>query len=50
MGGSASSSVSKKTDFLVAGKDPGSKYEKAKKLGVRIIDESEFERMIKEKR
>lgn len=47
MGGDISSSVSKKTDFVVKGENPGSKYDKAKKLGVRIIDEKEFLRMIK---
>lgn len=46
-GGNASSSVSKKTDFLVAGKDPGSKLDKAKKLGVKIINEDGFKKMIK---
>ncbi|MEE8317993.1 MAG: NAD-dependent DNA ligase LigA, partial [Candidatus Omnitrophota bacterium] len=38
-GGNASSNVSKKTDFLIMGKDPGSKLEKAKRLGIKIIDE-----------
>jgi len=47
LGGSASSSVSKNTDFLVAGENPGSKFEKAKKLGVSIIDEDRFKEMIK---
>jgi len=46
-GGSASESVSSKTDYLVAGSEPGSKYEKAKKLGVTILDEGEFLRMIR---
>ena len=46
-GGNASSSVSKYTDFLVAGKEAGSKLDKAKKLGVRIIDEDEFKKMLK---
>ena len=47
LGGDASSLVSKNTDFVVAGSEPGSKYEKAKKLGVRIISEKEFLKMIK---
>jgi DNA ligase (NAD+) len=42
LGGDASESVSKKTDYLVAGSDPGSKYEKAKKLGVKILNEEAF--------
>lgn len=46
LGGNASSSVSKKTDFLVVGEDPGSKYEKAKNLGVKIITEDEFLKML----
>lgn len=41
-GGDISSSVSKNTDYVVAGSDPGDKYDKAKKLGVKIIDEAEF--------
>jgi DNA ligase (NAD+) len=45
-GGKASSSVSKNTDFLVAGESAGSKYELAKKLGVRIIDEKTFREML----
>lgn len=42
-GGKVSSSVSKKTDYLLLGESPGSKFEKAKKLGVMILKESEFE-------
>jgi DNA ligase (NAD+) len=41
-GGKVSSSVSKKTDYLLLGEDPGSKYDKAKKLGVPILSEKEF--------
>ncbi|MBI4970330.1 MAG: NAD-dependent DNA ligase LigA [Candidatus Omnitrophica bacterium] len=46
-GGNASSAVSKNTDFLVVGKEPGSKLDKAKKLGVKILDEAEFLSLIK---
>jgi len=45
-GGKASSSVSKKTDFVLAGKEPGSKLDKAQKLGVKVINEKEFLEMI----
>jgi DNA ligase (NAD+) len=45
-GGRASGSVSKKTDFVVAGDEAGSKLEKAKQLGVKVIDEDEFARLI----
>jgi DNA ligase (NAD+) len=47
LGGDASESVSKDTDFVVAGSEPGSKYDKAQKLGVKIIREKEFLKMIK---
>jgi DNA ligase (NAD+) len=45
-GGKTSGSVSKKTDYVLAGVDPGSKLDNAKKLGVAVIDEDEFERML----
>lgn len=45
-GGSVSSSVSQKTDYVVAGKDPGSKLEKAESLGVKVLDEAGFVGMI----
>jgi DNA ligase (NAD+) len=47
LGGKTSSSVSKKTDYVLAGTEAGSKLAKAKSLGVKIIDEAEFEKMIK---
>lgn len=46
LGGSASSSVGKKTDFLVCGEGPGSKRDMAEKLGIKIISEQEFKDMI----
>jgi len=46
LGGEISESVSKKVDYVVAGKDPGSKLEKAEKLGIKIIDEKTFLKMI----
>lgn len=45
-GGRVSSSVSKNTDYVIAGESPGSKYEKAKTLGVKIINEQEFKELL----
>ncbi len=46
LGGHVSGSVSKKTDYALAGREAGSKLDKAKELGVRIIDEAEFRKML----
>jgi DNA ligase (NAD+) len=47
-GGKAGSSVSKKTDYLVAGENAGTKLAKAESLGVRVIDEDQFGRLLSE--
>jgi DNA ligase (NAD+) len=47
-GGRVTSAVSKKTSVVVVGKDPGSKYDQARELGVRCVDEEEFEAMLVE--
>lgn len=46
LGGDVSESVSKKTSYVVAGENPGSKFDKAKKLGVEIINEQQFLRLV----
>ena len=45
-GGKAGASVSKKTNYVVVGSDPGSKFDKAKTLGVPILDEADFEKLL----
>ena len=47
LGGDISSAVSKAVDYVVAGENPGSKYDKAKELGIEILDEREFLKLIK---
>ena len=47
LGGSFSSSVSKETDYVVAGENPGSKYNKALELAVKILTEEEFIKLAK---
>ena len=46
LGGHVTGSVSKKTDYVLAGAEPGSKFDKAKELGVQIIDEAELRKML----
>ncbi|MEE2705076.1 MAG: NAD-dependent DNA ligase LigA [Pseudomonadota bacterium] len=46
-GANITNSISKKTDFLILGKDPGSKYDKAKKMNISIITEEDFRKIVK---
>ena len=48
LGGNPTNSVTRKTSFVVVGKNPGSKYARAQKLGVKMINEQEFIEMLKE--
>ena len=48
LGGSTGSSVTKKTTFLVVGADPGSKLDRARELGIKILNEEEFLRLLRE--
>jgi len=46
LGGHVTGSVSKKTDYVLAGAEPGSKFDRAKELGIRILDEAAFRKML----
>jgi len=46
LGGKVSGSVSKKTDYVIVGEEPGSKADKARELNVEMIDEKKFVKMI----
>jgi DNA ligase (NAD+) len=46
LGGMTASTVSKKVDYVVVGEDPGSKFDKAKELGIKTLTEEEFKKLI----
>ncbi len=46
LGGKTASSVSKKVDYVVVGKDPGSKLDRARELGIPVVTEEEFRNLI----
>ena len=46
-GGRVTSSISEAVDFVIVGENPGSKYDKAKKLGIKLINEEEFKKIIR---
>jgi DNA ligase (NAD+) len=50
LGGKVTDSVSKKTSYVLVGENPGSKAEKAKTLAIPVLDEQEFERLLKERK
>ncbi len=47
LNGDISESVSKKTDYVIVGREPGSKYQRAQKLGVKILNEDKFLNLLK---
>jgi DNA ligase (NAD+) len=47
LGGRVTGNVTKNTDYLILGKDPGQKYQKAKEIGINILEENNFKNMLK---